>query len=263
MSSGRLHHTSPVTLVQLRAAKAAMTTLVASEAAVGNRPLYFPFELGSREVRPMQGYAFKLSASFLKLFPQLAGARPFDVVVANPPFVSPTSRNPPWSRDELILALDVYVRFKGNPPGKRSQEILELSRIVNSIWGSDRSGRREDFRNTNGVYMKLMNFRRFDPAYQKQGKAGLKRGNKLEEEVWADFASDPERLAMIAAAIKANLESATFDTSEPEDAEEAEEGRVLTRAHQVRERSRKLVEAEKSASRKSYGKLARPYVRLR
>jgi 5-methylcytosine-specific restriction protein A len=165
-------------------------------------------------------------------------------------------RNPDWTRDELILALDVYVRFKGNPPGKGSQEILELSRIVNGIWGSDRSGRREDFRNANGVYMKLMNFRRFDPAYQEQGKAGLKRGNKLEEEVWADFASNPDRLARVAAAIKANLESATFDTSDPEDVEEAEEGRVLTRAHQVRERSRKLVEAKKSASRKAHGKLA-------
>ena len=29
-----------------------------------------------------------------------------------------SARNPPWSRDELILALDLYVRFKGNPPGK-------------------------------------------------------------------------------------------------------------------------------------------------
>ena len=37
------------------------------------------------------------------------------------------SKNPTWSRDELILALDLYVRFKGNPPGKASREVVELS----------------------------------------------------------------------------------------------------------------------------------------
>jgi hypothetical protein len=31
--------------------------------------------------------------------------------------------------------------------------------------------------------MKLMNFRRFDPVYQAQGKTGLTRGNKLKEAV--------------------------------------------------------------------------------
>ena len=36
-------------------------------------------------------------------------------------------RNPGWTRDELILALDLYVRFKGNPPGKGSAEIMGLS----------------------------------------------------------------------------------------------------------------------------------------
>jgi hypothetical protein len=28
------------------------------------------------------------------------------------------SRNPTWVRDELILALDMYLRSAGNPPGK-------------------------------------------------------------------------------------------------------------------------------------------------
>ena len=36
----------------------------------GARP-YFPFELGSRELRPLQGYVFKLPAAFLELFPEL------------------------------------------------------------------------------------------------------------------------------------------------------------------------------------------------
>ena len=163
-------------------------------------------------------------------------------------------RNPSWTRDELILALDLYVRFEGNPPGKGSAEILELSTILNQLWGS-KSESWVDFRNPNGVYMKLMNFRRFDPVYQAQGKSGLVRGNKLEEAVWGDFASDPERLARTAEAIKANLEVSADEDDRFDEIEEAEEGRTLTRAHQVRERSRKLVEAKKAACLKATGAL--------
>jgi 5-methylcytosine-specific restriction enzyme A len=164
-------------------------------------------------------------------------------------------RNPNWSRDELILALDLYVRFQGNPPGKGSEEIIALSSILNQMSGFGPVGM-TDFRNPNGVYMKLMNFRRFDPLYQAQGKSGLVRGNKLEEVVWRDFASEPERLVRTAQAIKANLEIRADDEDEPFDGiEEAEEGRTLTRAHLVRERSRKLVESKKAACLKATGTL--------
>ena len=163
-------------------------------------------------------------------------------------------RNPSWTRDELILALDLYVQFKGNPPGKTSAEIIGLSNILNQISGSTAEGR-PDFRNPNGVYMKLMNFRRFDPVYRTQGKFGLVRGNKLEEIVWGDFASDPERLASTADAIQANLEVSADEGIPFDGTEEAEEGRTLTRAHLIRERSRKLVDAKKAACLEATGAL--------
>jgi hypothetical protein len=59
---------------------------------------------------------------------------------------------------------NLYVRFKGNPPGKGSPEIVGLSSLLNRI-ASGSAGEAADFRNPNGVYMKLMNFRRFDPIY--------------------------------------------------------------------------------------------------
>lgn len=42
-------------------------------------------------------------------------------------------KNPTWIRDELILALDVYLRHSGNPPGKNSAEVAELSRQLNAL----------------------------------------------------------------------------------------------------------------------------------
>jgi predicted HNH restriction endonuclease len=115
------------------------------------------------------------------------------------------------------------------------------------------------YRNSNGVYMKMMNFRRFDPDYTKDGKVGLIRGNKDEEVVWDEFSNNAERLAIVVTAIRKAVEQHTDDhelagNDEP-DIQEAEEGRVLTRLHRVRERSRKLIEARKKVALKLHGRL--------
>ena len=41
--------------------------------------------------------------------------------------------NPDWTRDELILALNVYLKHRPNPPGKGSPEIVGLSRTLNRL----------------------------------------------------------------------------------------------------------------------------------
>lgn len=169
-------------------------------------------------------------------------------------------RNPPWSRDELILALDLYLRHRQSPPGKNSSEVIGLSNLLNKMGHALGLSEREKFRNPNGVYMKLMNFRSYDPEYTKDGKVGLTRGNKDEKVVWNEFASDPERLFLTASAIRSAIEkpSDDLDLSGPEEPEiqEAEEGRVLTRLHRFRERDRKLVEAKKKEALKKHGRLS-------
>jgi 5-methylcytosine-specific restriction protein A len=125
--------------------------------------------------------------------------------------------------------------------------------------GAELSARKADFRNPNGVYMKAMNFRRFDPVYTSQGKKGLERGGRLEAEVWSDFISRPQLLAETANAIRLNVtKGVPIEPSSSEDDEEfeAEEGKVLTRVHFSRERNRKLVEQKKAAALKKDGKLS-------
>ena len=75
-------------------------------------------------------------------------------------------------RDELILALDMYVRYSGNPPSKESTEIIELSDTLNRLARYLGLTRADRFRNANGVYMKLMNFRRFDPTSRGRARSG-------------------------------------------------------------------------------------------
>jgi 5-methylcytosine-specific restriction protein A len=90
------------------------------------------------------------------------------------------------------------------------------------------------------------------------GKVGLTRGNKDEESVWREFAHDKDRLVKVANAIRqAIIVSRSEDVEELEDdgVAEAHEGRLLTRLHRTRERSRKLVEQRKLKALKEHGRL--------
>lgn len=61
--------TKPVTLASLRADRIALDEIEKSlRKSHPGKPLYFPFELSNRPVRPMQGYAFKLPAAFVRHF---------------------------------------------------------------------------------------------------------------------------------------------------------------------------------------------------
>lgn len=99
-------------------------------------------------------------------------------------------RNPPWSREELILALDLYMRHRATGPN--DPEVIALSERLNRLTIHPDRPDAERFRNPNGVYMKLQNFRRFDPD---DPAIGLTRGNRLEEELWREFVGEPYKLA--------------------------------------------------------------------
>ncbi|WP_267382320.1 MULTISPECIES: hypothetical protein [unclassified Sphingomonas] len=90
-------------------------------------------------------------------------------------------RNPPWSRDELILALDLYLTNPANPPHKSSLAVAELSALLNKLHRLNGVSATPTSRNENGVYLKMMNLRALDPAFTIQGKVGMQLGGKLEK----------------------------------------------------------------------------------
>lgn len=210
--------------------------------------------------------AVVLRSSFRSLFTAaelaIAGERLANDLAerANTDRVAVKSKKTNWSRDELILALDLYMAHRTSPPVKNSASIISLSKLLGSMGRAEGHRQVENYRNANGVYMKLMNFRSLDPLYTGDGKVGLAKGGKEEKVVWSLFAEFPERLQATAKAIRAALEEHAagrqiLDPEEP-DIEEAEEGQILTRVHRTRERSRKLVEAAKKRTMKKYGRLS-------
>lgn len=170
--------------------------------------------------------------------------------------------NADWVTDELIIALDFYLKHRGALPNKTSDEIRVLSttlqRLGKTLFRVDQ--RSSTFRNANGVYMKLMNFRRLDPVYTANGKTGLTQGAKAEETIWQEFANDPLRCAQTADAIRASIDdpetsSSAADALLGEEIDEAAEGRLLTRKHVARERNRQLVQSKRIQALRQFGRL--------
>lgn len=166
-------------------------------------------------------------------------------------------RNPVWSRDELILALDLYFRVSPSHTSDKNPEIIELSEILNSLPIHPSSARVEKFRNANGVYMKLCNFLRFDPEYK---GAGLKAGGRLEEEIWQQFSNNRTALQDAAHAIRAGASLVSPPASEAEEKEEKleefPEGRIITKLHTRRERNPLLTKRKKEGVLAAKGSLA-------
>src|SRR6266853_2526049 len=164
-------------------------------------------------------------------------------------------KNPTWTRDELVLALDVYFSLEITHVTAKHPEIIALSELLNDLPIHSPSHKNNKFRNPPGIHMKLRNFVRFDNRYSRRG---LQRGGKLEEEIWKEFAENRVRLHTTAQAIKENYRALPISENRigEEDIEEVfSEGKILSRIHHLRERNPTAVKRKKEKVRRETGKL--------
>ena len=167
----------------------------------------------------------------------------------------PKTKNPFWSRDEHLIALDFYLKYGNKMPDQSSIEIQELSNWLNNLQKIIGGDLPDKFRNINGVYMKLMNFRRIDPSYH---GVGLSNGSKDEKVVWDLFAANSGELNKIVTQIKSIIKNEKNLIQLPvllENEEEGNEGQVLSRVHRFRERNPKLIKKKKAEFKRKFGSL--------
>ena len=160
--------------------------------------------------------------------------------------VAPVRRNPSWSREELILALELYFRVPPSGVTETHPEIVRVSEELQRLSAHADPADATRFRNPNGVHMKMFNFMALDPS---QGGRGLANGGRKDKEVWNEYQDDRSRLNQVASAIRSAIDTKgalreLFEASEGED-EDAAEGRVLTRMHRHRERDPAIVRRKK------------------
>jgi 5-methylcytosine-specific restriction protein A len=153
-------------------------------------------------------------------------------------------RNPDWTTDELLIALDVYRRH--GLLDDTDSEVIELSRVLQALPIHPTEARSATFRNPNGIALKLANLASCDPGYT--GKST--RGARRDQEVWQTWAGRWDELAEVASQLRHGASAgALIEIPEPdEDEVEAQEGRLLYRQHRRRERDERLREAKIRAS---------------
>ncbi len=156
--------------------------------------------------------------------------------------------NPAWTRDEVILALDLYLRCGDHIPGPGDERVQDLSRFLRSFPYHAEAARQDSFRNPDGVAFKLQNLKSVRTGQ------GLKNTSRVDREVWDEFGDDAARVAGMAALIRRSVE-ALGDLPQSDDAEEFPEGASATRAHVKRERAKGLRKAV-IAERLKRGELA-------
>jgi len=168
-------------------------------------------------------------------------------------------KNPDWTRDELILLLDVYFSVDMRRVSKRTPMVIELSRLLNNLPIHPVNSRTVAFRNPSGVHMKLRNLCRLDSTFP---GVGLGRGGGLEKIVWDDFASSQELIHNTAQAIRVSYESAPSVVAQAwvetgnDDELHFREGRLLFGLHKWRERNPTVVRRKKRAALAANGRLA-------
>ena len=78
-----------------------------------------------------------------------------------------------WTRDELLLAINLYCKLTFWQLHSRNPEIIALSGLLN--------------RTPSSVALKLVNFASLDPSL---AQAGMSNASKLDREVWNEFYAD-------------------------------------------------------------------------
>lgn len=105
----------------------------------------------------------------------------------------------PWSREESIIALNLYCKIPFSKINYRHPAIIEVARLIG--------------RTPSAVALKLVNFARLDPVLKKRHIAGMKHGSKYDKIYWDEFFSNPEAFAYESEAILAKLKSEPIEKS--------------------------------------------------
>jgi len=164
-------------------------------------------------------------------------------------------RLPDWARDELILALDVYLKRRSVGWSASNREVQELSDTIRGLrLFSEPIRANPTFRNPAGVALKLSNFQSIDPEHH---HAGMSHGARGDQAVWDEWAHRPARLHQVALAIlRAGAVPELQEATEEEEELSSEEGQLLYRQHRRYERDRGLVRRKKQQVFRQTGQLA-------
>ncbi len=78
-----------------------------------------------------------------------------------------------WTRDELILAINLYCKLPFGKMHSRNTDIINFGSLIG--------------RTPSSIALKLGNFASFDPTLKERGIKGASNASKLDKQIWDEF----------------------------------------------------------------------------
>lgn len=103
-----------------------------------------------------------------------------------------------WSREELILVFNLYLKLPFGKMHTRTPEIIEMANLIG--------------RSVNSIAIRLTNFAACDPYHQNRGVKGMVGGIKQCQPIWDEFFGNKELLIFESENILAEKENVTIET---------------------------------------------------
>lgn len=102
-----------------------------------------------------------------------------------------------WTREELILALNLYLKLPFGKMHSRTPEIIKLAETIG--------------RTPSSMAIRLTNFASVDPFHQNRGIKGMTGGKRQVEPIWNEFINNKEELIFESEKILAEKENVEIE----------------------------------------------------
>jgi putative restriction endonuclease len=102
-----------------------------------------------------------------------------------------------WTREELILAFNLYLKIEFEKKHKGNPEVIALTNILG--------------RTPSSIGMRLGDFASIDPYHQNRGVRGLKGGMNQVKPIWEEFFNNQEELVFLSEQFLAQKENTSIE----------------------------------------------------
>ena len=102
-----------------------------------------------------------------------------------------------WSREELILAFNLYLKIPFGKIHSTNKDVIHLAQLIG--------------RTPNSVALRLVNFASVDPVLKERGVKGMDGGKKIVQPIWDEFFNNQEELIFLSEKILAEKENFTVE----------------------------------------------------
>lgn len=125
-----------------------------------------------------------------------------------------------WTREELILAINLYCKLPFGRLHRLNPQVIHLSELIN--------------RTPSSVAYKLVNFASLDPSLKIRGIKGASNASKLDKEIWNEFYNNWEELPYESESLLAKFENKAIEDISPIEINDLPEGKTRESIVKVR-----------------------------